>query len=103
MYQQQFYQPYQGQQQFQNVGQYPMGRSGFGGVRQSSYQQMPYYQQQTYHPQQFAYQPQQPKQSFFRNEQGQIDFQKIGGGVQTAMGFINQVSPVMKMIGGFFK
>lgn len=119
MVQQQQYQQYQHYQQYQ-VPQYMMGyprrpprRGLFGGARQGGFQNptsqapMHYYQQ----PQQqgvFPYQQQiptqqAPKQSIFRNEQGQIDFQKIGGGVQTAMGLVNQVSPMVKMLGGFLK
>lgn len=75
-------------------GQYP---------NPSQYYQHP--QRQPIFPQQQAasqmYQNQ-PKQSIFHNEQGQFDFKKIGNGVQTAMGLANQVSPMMKMIGGFF-
>ena len=66
-----------------------------------------YYQQsQTYFPQQqIAAQPYQPSglQSLIRDEHGKVDFKKIGGGIQTAMGLANQVGPVIKMIGGFMK
>ncbi|RXJ02024.1 hypothetical protein DS745_07985 [Anaerobacillus alkaliphilus] len=99
-------------QQQQVAGMQPQ-RRGMFGARQTSHQgmypqQMPmqYYQQpqqRMYVTQQQQMPVQQPKQSFFRNEQGQIDFQKIGGGVQTVMGLVNQVSPMMKMLGGFIK
>ncbi len=90
----------------------PQRRGLFGSSRQTvqsgiySQQQIPmaYYQ----NPQPFATHQQQvpqqqPKLSFLRNEQGQIDFQKIGGGVQTVMGLVNQVSPMVKMFSGFLK
>ena len=69
----------------------------------------PYYQQpqvQSYVPQQpIAVQPYQQTglQSLIRDEHGKLDFKKISGGVQTAMGIANQVGPVVKMIGGFLK
>ncbi|OIJ12534.1 hypothetical protein BKP37_13995 [Anaerobacillus alkalilacustris] len=59
-----------------------------------------YYSQQLMVPQSSF---QQPKKGIFHNHEGKLDFQKIGNGVQTAMGFVNQVSPVMKMFGGLFK
>jgi hypothetical protein len=101
-------QQYQIPPQFTGYQQRPVRRGLFGGSRQAGiqghYPQNQYYQQpqqQTF--QQFQQTPMQPpKQSIFRNEQGQIDFQKIGGGVQTAMGLVNQVSPMVKMLGGFF-
>lgn len=110
---QQQYQQYQSPQQMMGYPQRPPRRGLFGGASQRGFQSpttqvpMQHYQQ----PQRqglFPYQQQvpaqqAPKQSIFRNEQGQIDFQKIGGGVQTAMGLVNQVSPMMKMLGGFLK
>jgi hypothetical protein len=104
-------QQYQVPQQFTGYQQRPVRRGLFGGSHQGGVQGH-YPQIQYYQPQQQAFyqqyqqpnvQPlQAPKQSIFRNEQGQIDFQKIGGGVQTAMGLVNQVSPMVKMLGGFF-
>lgn len=75
-------------------------------------QQQPFFHQQpgVYPQQNFMNQPQgqynappQFPQSLFRDQNGKIDLNKIGGGVQTALSLANQVSPVMKMLGGFFK
>ncbi|UTW68773.1 hypothetical protein KHA80_15275 [Anaerobacillus sp. HL2] len=61
----------------------------FNGQYQNTSQYYQHPQRQPIFPQQQAasqmYQNQ-PKQSIFHNEQGQLDFQKIGNGVQTAMG-----------------
>ncbi|WP_314733367.1 YppG family protein [Anaerobacillus sp. CMMVII] len=99
-------------QQYQIPQQgYPERRGFLGGPRQMNFQgQHPsippnYYrqQQQAFFPQQHPIPNPQQKLSMFRNDQGQLDFQKIGGGVQTVMGLVNQVSPMVKMVSGFFK
>ena len=36
------------------------------------------------------------KETLFRDQNGKLDFKKIGGGVQSVMGIVNQVSPLMK-------
>ncbi|WP_078552991.1 hypothetical protein [Bacillus alkalicellulosilyticus] len=41
--------------------------------------------------------------SFIRDQNGKIDYKKIGNGVQSVMGFVGQVNPVMKLLGGFLK
>lgn len=71
----------------------------------NQYYQQP--QQQFYNPQQMPlqqqYQPQQQQnQSIFHDQNGKIDFKKISGGVQSAIGIVNQVSPMMKTLGGLF-
>lgn len=109
-----YYPYYQHQYPYQQTPQSPVKKGLFQRNRrlQSYPEQMRqhYYQQSvqpSYYPQQYS--PQQlqgaqaPKQSFFRDEQGKIDFQKIGGGVQSAIGLMNQVGPMMKMFGGLFK
>lgn len=58
-------------------------------------QQMPLYQQYPQH-------QQQQNQSIFHDKNGKLDFNKISGGVQSAIGIVNQVSPMMKTLGGFF-
>lgn len=93
------------------------GRPRFGGFPAhpnhlpNQYYQQP--QQQSYNPQQmplqqqyqpqYQYQPQQQQnQSIFHDQNGKIDFKKISGGVQSAIGIVNQVSPMMKTLGGLF-
>ncbi|WNF36189.1 YppG family protein [Bacillaceae bacterium IKA-2] len=69
-------------------------------LHQQYQQQPPYPQYQQYQQQQQP--PPQTSQSIFHDQNGNIDFKKIGGGVQSAIGLVNQVSPMMKMLGGFF-
>lgn len=82
-------------------------RSRFGGYSADPYQMANQYSQQSqiYNQQQLATQQYQqpPTQPFYRDAQGKLDFNKIGGGVQTAIGLVNQVSPMLKMLGGFVK
>lgn len=98
----QSFQYFQGPHQLKGYPQTPPQGGLFGYSRQEGYPP-PY----SHGPAQFFQHNQRPvqqqKQSFFRNEQGQIDLQKIGGGVQTVIGFVNQVSPMIKMFGGFLK
>ncbi|MBU8906366.1 hypothetical protein [Desertibacillus haloalkaliphilus] len=41
--------------------------------------------------------------SLLTDANGNIDFNKIGNGVQSALGIASQVAPMMKMFGGFFR
>lgn len=40
--------------------------------------------------------------AFFKDANGKLDMNKIGGGVQSALSLVNQMGPMMKMF-GFFK
>jgi len=103
---QQMYQPQMiSPQRQERIGLFD--RSRFRGYSAEPYQMANQYSQQSqiYNQQQIATQQYQqpPTQSFFRDAQGKLDFNKIGGGVQTAIGLVNQVSPMLKMLGGFVK
>ncbi|RXJ02384.1 hypothetical protein DS745_06680 [Anaerobacillus alkaliphilus] len=41
--------------------------------------------------------------SLIRDQSGKLDFNKIGNGVQSTLGLVGQMGPLMKMFGGFFR
>ncbi|OIJ14162.1 hypothetical protein BKP35_08180 [Anaerobacillus arseniciselenatis] len=87
--------PTQGQNQQQQAGQIQQSAFPFQGHSQ----QQPFSlqgQTQVQNRSQFP-------QSLFTDQNGKVDLNKIGGGVQTALNLANQVSPIMKMFGGFFR
>lgn len=72
------------QQQYMNP-QIPVRRGLFGQQKSNYHQSNQYLQYNLVN-----------KETLFRDQNGKLDFKKIGGGVQSVMGIVNQVSPLMK-------
>ncbi len=96
---------------FNMLNQHPMGFP-FNYENQSIQEENPFtnsfFQPQQGQVQQNPGQPQQqvPPQfphSLIRDQSGKLDFNKIGKGVQSTLGLVGQMGPMMKMFSGFFR